>query len=226
MTKVAVCIPWFDTGDEHRRAAFECVRSLWRRSSWPLYVSRFARERATARNEVALEALGVGADVLVFCDADTLALGHHVEAAVELAAEAPGLVYCYDLYVRLTQAATAELIADPLGEWPLVFERQYFAPPSIGCVALSASTFLQTGGLDESYRGWGYEDLAFADACQRVAPARRVPGPAFHLWHGDRYGDPFLNGATLMDAPLDADDPSLIERNRERWLASRAEVAA
>lgn len=219
----AVCIPWFDSGDPHRLAAFECVRGIWSRSSWPVFVSVYAEQRATARNEAAHAALDLGHDVLVFSDADTVGLGEHVEAGVGLAAGAPGLVYCFDLYVRLTRGATEELIAHPEDEWPLLFERQYFAPPSVGCVALSAETYLGSGGFDESYRGWGYEDLAFADACQRIAPARRVSGPAFHLWHGERFGDPFTNGATLVDAPVGV-DPEQAEANRRRWLLSREGV--
>lgn len=221
----AVCVPWFDTGDPHRLAAFECVQAHWRRSGWPLFVSQYARERATARNEAAHAALALDHDVLVFADADTLCLGEHVETAAALAADAPGLVYCFDLYVRLTRETTAELIVRPEGEWPLAFERQYYAPPSVGCVAISADSFLAAGGFDESYRGWGYEDLAFVDACAEIAPIRRVPGPAFHLWHGERIGDPFANGATMVDAPVGSDREQ-VEANRARWLASRERTAA
>jgi hypothetical protein len=222
---VAVCIPWFDSGDPHRRAAFEAVRSFMAGSEWPLHVSTYATERATARNEAAYAALAAGHDLLLLNDADTLCLGEHLEQAVAEAARAPGLVFAYDLYCRLTREATETLVADPMGEWPLVFERQYYGPPSIGCVALSAETFLQTGGLDERFRGWGYEDLAFVDACQEVAPARRIPGPAFHLWHGDRPFNPFAHGDTLVDAPADA-DPEQARVNRARWLGHRDRLPA
>jgi hypothetical protein len=223
---VAVCLPWYDSGSDERRAVFETVRGYWEASDWPLHVSRFARERAAARNEAALAAISAGAEVLILNDADTLCLGGAVEQAAALAAEAPGLVYCFDLYLRLTREATERMLElGPGAQWPLAFERQYFNAPSIGCVALSTQTFLQTGGLDERYQGWGYEDLAFVDACQRVAPLRRVPGPAFHLWHGERYGDEpeaLSYGATMISAPLDA-DPVRAEQNRRRWRLDREE---
>jgi len=217
----AVCVPWFDTSDEHRTAAFECVLAYWQAHEWPVVVSSYATERAHARNEAAHAALALGHDVLVFSDADTLVPYRQAEAAVALAAGSDGLVYCYDLYCRLTREATAELVAHPAEEWPLLFERQYYSPPSIGCVAMSARTYLDTGGLDESYRGWGYEDLAFADACSRLGPLRRVPGPAFHLWHGERPFDPFEDGTVMVDAPADA-DPGQARSNRARWLEQRA----
>lgn len=86
--------------------------------------------------------------------------------------------------------------------WP-VPEREILNAPSMGCAAISLECFRGVGGFDEQYVGWGYEDVDFASRCAERWPLRRVPGPAFHLWHGER--DP------LTDAPDDADMAQVFE---------------
>jgi mannosyltransferase OCH1-like enzyme len=41
------------------------------------------------------------------------------------------------------------------------------------------------GGFDESFAGWGFEDNAFAAACETFsdAPVLKMPGELWHLWH-------------------------------------------
>lgn len=131
-------------------------------------------------------------EVVVFNDADTICPVEQLLEAATLAAESPGLVYAYTLYVRRGPSGRPE---------PPIFNA-----PSMGCAAVSTDTLWRVGGFDEGFVGWGYEDVAFARSCGELEPIRRVDGPCYHLWHGARAGD---------DSPLDA-DPAQVARNRER----------
>lgn len=137
------------------------------------------------------------ATTLVFNDADTICPHEQIRDAVRLARDADGLVYAYDLYVRRNENGLS-------GE-------TIFQAPSMGCVAMSRHTFDTVGGFDEGYVGWGYEDVDFAQRCGGLWPIRRVGGPVYHLWHGDRNSD---------DSPADS-DPIQVERNLKRWRSSR-----
>lgn len=116
-------------------------------------------------------------EIVVINDADSLVPHIQIREAVRLAAEQPGLVYAYTVYVRL----------DEHGRRGLVIHEA----PSHGCVAIRRDCFLEVG-YDEAYEGWGPEDQDF----NRRAPwpVRRVPGELEHLWHGERRSD---------DSPLD-----------------------
>lgn len=170
-----------------------------------------------ARNRGAENIVSVG---ILFNDGDTICPWPQILQAVMMAAEAPGLVFAYDLYCRLTREMTERVRDAPVtvdgfdGEWGRM---RHERPPilnsgSMGCVAISRACFEQVGGFDESYVGWGYEDLDFATRCNDLWPNRRVTGPVFHLWHGDRRND---------DSPDDS-DPAQVKANEARWQASTA----
>ncbi len=54
-----------------------------------------------------------------------------------------------------------------------------------GSVIYSKSAFASTGGMDESYEGWGWEDMDFAARLSRVASPHFLPLKAVHLYHED-----------------------------------------
>ncbi len=158
--------------------------------------------RAAARNA---GALNVERAVVVFNDADTIVGAEQIRRAAWQAVTAPGLVYAYDLYLRLTRESSEAMMRGETPHWP-VPEREILNAPSMGCAAISLECFREVGGFDESYVGWGYEDVDFANRCAALWPLRRVPGPAFHLWHGDRRPD---------DSPEDASVDE-VEANERR----------
>lgn len=160
--------------------------------AFPLWiVGGEARSPGTARN-LAVE-LCVS-PVVVFNDADSICPFDQIVEAVRLAAEAPGLVFAYTLYVRRDEQGREQ--------------EPQFQSPSMACAAISLESFEQVGGFDPEYVGWGYEDLDFALRCNRLWPNRRVDGPVYHLWHGERRGED--------DAPVES-DPAQVRKNRERW---------
>ncbi len=200
---VEIVVPWRDTSNELRRVAFDRVLQHLENAAdylaWPAKVTVLNTagdvfSAARSRNHGARQS---SADVVVFNDADSICSFRAIAQAVEWALDEPGLVFAYDLYCRTNSEGKTV--------------QEIFNSGSMGCVAIQRSEFIRVGGFDESFEGWGYEDLEFANRCATLHPLRRVSAPLFHLWHGERRPD---------DSPDDS-DPVLVERNLARWAALR-----
>lgn len=205
MRLAEIVVPWRDNGNPHRRNAVLAVRDhLHDGGSWTIrYVDPGEPwSAARARNQ---GAAAVKAPVVVFCDADTIVPWPQLKAAAAAARERPGLVYAYDLYLRL---AEGEQVGGRV-------ERELYQPVSVGGCAISVESFTEVGGFDSSYLGTHYEDSDFADRCGARWLIRRIPGPAWHLWHGSRRAD---------DSPEDADE-AIVRDNFVRWLQSNSDAA-
>lgn len=163
-------------------------------SCYPLWVES-GESQGQARN-CGVE--NVVSPLVLFNDADSICPFDQILQACLLAMKSDGLVFAYDLYVRRNEAGRDSEIIHSSG--------------SMACVAISRACFEQVGGFDESYVGWGYEDLDFAQRCNALWPNRRVSGPVYHLWHGERRAD---------DSPLDS-DLEQVRANEERWRRSTA----
>jgi hypothetical protein len=51
-------------------------------------------------------------------------------------------------------------------------------------MVMRASAWLEAGGMDERFTGWGYEDNAwYAKVAQTIGPPVHHAGVAWHLWH-------------------------------------------
>jgi hypothetical protein len=192
---VGVVVPWIDNGNTQRRAAQQRVTQHLRDGGYVVYVGSPFDEDASpgaARNEGADYAIDEGCDLLVFNDADSIVSYRQLDALVDTATAAPGLVFGYSLYKRLDREMRCY--------------QEIWAAPSMGCVAIQASCFDEVGGFDTGFQGWGYEDVEFANRCAALWPLRRVDGPLYHLWHGERRDD---------DSPTDS-DPGLTAANLQR----------
>jgi hypothetical protein len=71
-----------------------------------------------------------------------------------------------------------------------------------GSLAITRDAFLAIGGLDESFVGWGGEDVEFWERAQtlRVWPYGYLP--LVHLWHDPQSGKRAVNGNGLYTAEL------------------------
>lgn len=59
-----------------------------------------------------------------------------------------------------------------------------FEPPASGVLAFTREDFITTGGFNEEFIGWGYEDNAFVfNAMQRLGPPTRDQGNVYHIFH-------------------------------------------
>lgn len=176
---VAVVLAYRDTGDEDRRAAHRhVVDRVWSPytlieadTSVPLF------SRAGAFNAGAEQA---SADVLVFADADVIPGPGAVDEAVRIATQNDCTVYPYTNYVRLTQDATRALLD---GGWAGEFE--WTIDNSVGALfVVKRSLYLEAGGCDPRFVGWGFEDVAWAvQSALLFGENQRVQGNLLHLWH-------------------------------------------
>jgi hypothetical protein len=176
---VGVCIPW--------RPAPSRERHL------PLVLAHFAEtlpgatpyladaggaifSRSASLNLAARRATDDGCDILVLSDAD-MVLDGDLPATVRFAAQDGRAHLPYTGYVGLSRAGTDRFHQD--GYW-LPDEVDYATEGSCsGFMTMLADTYWQLGGHDETYRGWGYEDVDFAIRAQFV----RHPGACVALWH-------------------------------------------
>ena len=201
-TKPLVIIP-FAGDDPLRRRNLEIVRDFYADNfpDWKILVGGFGSSLPFNRAEsinAAIKWAGPtlkDAQPIVLNDADTLCTPEQVEAAVELATAEPVFVFAYTLYLRLGQKVTGEC-----GNWRAVLEAPaewgMINAGSQGCSAVRRSVYLELGGLDERFDGWGYEDLEFNKRADEAGVSRRLPGELRHMWHGPRRED---------DSPYDAD---------------------
>lgn len=183
-----VIVPWRDHGNPLRLNAYHRVcRHLTGRGLAPISLPVSPWSPGAARNAGAKIALD---EVLVFNDADTICPAGQIRAAIVSAKASGSLVYAYTVYQR----------EDPDGR----VMQEMVNPPSMGCAAIRRDAFRQIGGFDERFRGWGYEDIDFAERCMaELGPILRIDGHARHLWHGERRSD---------DAPEDS-DPDQVKGN-------------
>jgi hypothetical protein len=151
-------------------------------------------------------ASNVVSPLIVFNDGDSICPWPQILEAARLAMTTDGLVFAYDLYVRLSERGTVDYLAGASLD-DCASERTIAQSGSMGCVAISRECFRKVGGFSENFVGWGYEDLHFASRCNMLWPNRRVMGPLYHLWHGERNPD---------DSPVDS-DPAEVAENLHLW---------
>lgn len=211
---VAVVIP-FASDDPYRLRALGFVQTFYAEQIWPDgWTVRVAGDTAEGRPFSRARAInhGVslgGEEIVLVNDADTIVAPWQLLRAVAYARGAPGLVYGYYRYRRLSRRATENLDC-----WQDAFhsevEWQMLEAPSVSVMAIRRADFDALGGFDERFEGWGYEDIDFSTRAAGLAPLRRIDGDLFHLWHCERGSG---------DAPADA-DPRLVEQNLIRLRAS------
>lgn len=211
--KIAVVIPWKDVANcSYRRAAFEYVVGF-HEHLWPVTVGLdgdpFTRARA-----LNLAIAGLDEDtIVVHADAEAFVPSWNRYArAVDLAAEAPGLVIPHDRYLFLNEETSADVLMYRRAPSTLgPYDCDVHGPNSVSLVSVySRKTWELAGGYDERFPLWGGEDAAFAYACEAfTAPTRRLTGDVVHLWHprpessvpgGPGYSDQFAILAEYRDA--------------------------
>lgn len=130
-----------------------------------------------------------------------------LDAAVTMAADAPGLVVPFSQYRYLSESDSAMVRG---GQPPAAFMPTFTMNngASIGALnVVSADTMRMVGRWDENFAGWGHDDNAMFWAFKHCAGEPRwVEGPAYHLWHPPGMQDP---------RPEERDATN---RNYLRWL--------
>jgi hypothetical protein len=193
--KVSALIP-YRAGDEYRDRAWAWLRERWTTyySEVELIVADDHQEpfsRAASLNDAYAKA---SEDVIVLADADVLIGPNQLDIAVEWAAKEPGLVFAFTRYIYLREEPSTWLVSteEPTA-WPDL-QPSTMEWTTLSClsafVVLSRETWEVAGGFDPRFRGWGFEDTAFACAVRALTghSDRRVPGDLLHLWHPPAWG--------------------------------------
>lgn len=136
--------------------------------------------RAAARNRAAEQAGDW--EVAVFLDADTVPAAHRLRDAVATAVESDKLVCSQTEFRSLTRGGTKDVLVGKVALTDAPIRWTYPLPKS-SCIAVSRRLWDETGGYDERFSGWGYEDSSFFHACQAIAGMERLKGACWHLWH-------------------------------------------
>ena len=181
--RVVVLVPR-RAGDARRDGVWGWCRANWRlhHPDWPIFEGHHnfgPFSVAAARNEAARRA---GAwDVAVIADADVWVDPARVQAAVRRAAETGRVVWAFDRWCGLTLAGSTRLMATGEAREDDIAE---VVPDSVaGVFAIPRAAWDRIGGYDERFRGWGFEDVAFAYAALLLVGGEHLEGPVWHLWH-------------------------------------------
>lgn len=192
-------VPWRDMGCEHRRDALAHVQGYY--YGHDIHLCDTGGDVFSRSDALNAAVQSLRPDVVVALDADLLIPDCQLNAAVRLAVEAPGMVVPFTEGRYLSEAATGAVYdgANPWLQQPRwLFSVSEVTPLLGGCNVLSFDTFDRAGGWPDGFAGWGHEDVAFAAACAKVAPLRRVAGPMVHLHHPK--DDPTYVGAEVVEA--------------------------
>lgn len=164
----------------------------WIRAWWELHLPEleiyeghhddglFSRSIAVNRAAAAAGAW----DVAMLIDADVFCHPPNAREALERALETGDrLVLPFDRRHNLGPAGSEAIMAGDRGSWRRYIARTYTDMCS-SAVAVPRALYDQVGGFDEQFRGWGFEDNAFAAAAETFgAPLERIPGELWHLYH-------------------------------------------
>lgn len=124
-------------------------------------------------------------DIVVLHDADTLATRENLLASIKAARTHQGLVLPYNFYRGMSKASTENVLAQPTKLDPFKETPEETNASSIGGIwVMQKKLWEKAGGMDERFRGWGYEDDAFFYASETLnEPVKRIKGDIVHFWH-------------------------------------------
>lgn len=197
--RAVILVPRRDDGGPRDQLWDGYVRPWWEReqSHMPIVAGYHVDglfNRSAAVNRAAQ--LAGAWDVAVIIDADVVCDPDRVKEAVALAHDTGRMVLPHDARHDLSPGVTAQVIAGTLDPFHIDLDdpaqrrsvhRIYSADnghPSVSSVVVvSRRQWDEIGGFDEQFRGWGYEDTAFAAAAETFGGITRMPGPVWHLYH-------------------------------------------
>lgn len=176
--------------DGPRDNLWQWCRSWWERnlSDLPIIEGHHTEglfNRSAAVNRAAT--LAGDWDVAVIIDSDILCDPPRVRDAIRLAHESGSMVLPHDARKDLSAKGSRLAREGYTGNWERHVARRYSVDnghPSVSSVVVVPRRLWDAvGGFDEMFRGWGFEDTAFAAACETFGGIIRLPGEVWHFWH-------------------------------------------
>jgi hypothetical protein len=133
-------------------------------------------------------------DVAVIIDSDVICNPERVRDAINRAHATNAMVLPHAVRYDLSPRASLIARADPTtllatnDQWRRRHVKHTYSAdnghPSVSSVVVVPRRLWDdVGGFDEAFRGWGYEDTAFAAACETFGGLERMPGEVWHFWH-------------------------------------------
>lgn len=162
--------------------------------------------KARAVNRAARQATG---DIFVIVDAEVIFEPGLLDRIQFLIDHHPWIIPFNEAY-RLTKEASDRLIEEGLPSEIVVDESdiEYHEWVLGGYMnVMTRAAFEKVGGLDERFKGYGYEDVAFALSLDTMCGKHyRMEGIVYHLWHpwADLYHENFRNNWNLYLRYLEA----------------------
>lgn len=195
--RVVILVPR-RAGFPDRDALWAFARPWWEEQfpGWPIVEGHHDEglfNRSAAVNLAA--ALAGEWDVAVLIDSDVLLDPEPVRRAVPIAVETGQMVVPFELRHNLSPGGTRRILQGDRSDWHKHIART-FRDQHSSVVLIPRTLWDDIGGFDEGFRGWGFEDTAFALACEVFAGRKleRLPGECWHLHHatqpGEKHGSP------------------------------------
>lgn len=169
------------------------ARSRWERHFPDLEIAEGYHEdgpfnRSAAVNTAAR--LAGDWDFGIVIDGDVLCSARNVTEAIQTAHHTGRVTYAHTRWRGMSEYWTKRLLADrrDLGsdldrdEMDLYVERTNPISWSC-CIVFPRAVFDDLGGLDERFRGWGFEDMALQSVIVGLYGHDRIGGDVIHLWH-------------------------------------------
>lgn len=122
-------------------------------------------------------------DVGIVLDADVIADGEQVRAAIDRATATGRLTLAFERYAALTQKGSdaARRGDTTVRDRNIRFQSMHHES---SIVVVPRAVWDAVGGFDERFVGWGQEDVAFVHAARILTgQIERVSGTVWHLWH-------------------------------------------
>lgn len=184
-------IPWRG-GDAHREHHFEVVCEHLTKILPGVHLTLVDDgstpfSRAGSRNRGVRLSEEAAADVVVLCDADTLVEPGPLHDAIHNAHEDGLLHLPYTWYRGLSPRGTTDYLDGAFVEECQVDLQHEWATG--GILTIRPDAWWRAGGMDERFRGYGHEDVAFRVATDTLlGPTVRHNGTIIHLWHPPSMG--------------------------------------
>lgn len=184
--KAVILVPRRDDHG-HRDRVWGWVQTWWQEQlpELPIFEGHHTEglfNRSAACNRAAAKA---GAwDVAVLIDSDVICDPAQVREAIELAAQwKDRLILPFSRRHNLTPRGTTRIMSGDRGSWQRYIGKTYTQMCS-SVVVIPRQLWDTVGGFDERFAGWGFEDTAFACACETFGTTlHKLDGECWHLWH-------------------------------------------
>lgn len=127
-------------------------------------------------------------DALCLSDADLLVPPDFLSGGLSALKEGARAVHPYTEVLYMDEVSTRKAIQEradtPMKalDWSR-YRGRVFDTSQGGCTWVETTLYLEIGGHDERFRGWGREDREFWDRLSRATTIKSLPGRLLHLHH-------------------------------------------